>query len=65
MSVPKLFPGDTSIFSIVKNVDALNIDLNNDLKKICEWAIQWKMNFNPDPTKQAQELIFFSERAND
>ena len=27
------------------------------LKKIDEWAFQWKMNFNPDPTKQAQELI--------
>ena len=37
----------------------INIDgLNNDLKKIGEWAFQWKMNFNPDPTKQAQELIF-------
>ena len=21
-------------------------------------AFQWKMNFNPDPTKQAQEVIF-------
>ena len=21
-------------------------------------AVQWKMNFNPDPTKQAQELLF-------
>ena len=27
------------------------------LKKIDEWAFQWKMNFNPDSTKQAQELI--------
>ena len=24
------------------------------LQKISEWALQWKMNFNPDPTKQAQ-----------
>ena len=23
-----------------------------------EWAVQWKMNFNPDPSKQAQELLF-------
>ena len=22
------------------------------LKKIAEWAFQWKMNFNTDPTKQ-------------
>ena len=32
-------------------------NLNNDLNKIKNWAIQWKMNFNPDPTKQAQEVI--------
>ena len=57
-SNPKLFAEDTSLFSVVKNVDGLNIDLNNNLKKIGEWAFQWKMNFNPDPTKQAQEMIF-------
>ena len=57
-SNPKFFADDTSLFSVVKNVDASNIDLNNDLKKIGEWAFQWKMSFNPDPTKQAQELIF-------
>ena len=57
-SNPKLFADDTSLFSVVKNVNASNIDLNNDLKKIGEWAFQWKISFNPDPTKQAQELIF-------
>ena len=25
---------------------------------IGEWAFQWKMSFNPDRTKQAQELTF-------
>ena len=25
---------------------------------IHNWAFQWKLNFNPDPTKQAQEVIF-------
>ena len=57
-SNPKLFADDTSLFSVIKNVDASNIDLNNNLKKIGEWAFQWKMSFNPDPTKQAQEPIF-------
>ena len=33
-------------------------NLNNDLNKIKNWVIQWKMNFNPDPSKQAQEVIF-------
>ena len=50
-SNPKLFADDTSLFSVVKSVDASNIDLNNDLKEIGEWAFQWKMIFNPDPTK--------------
>ena len=57
-SKPKLFADDTSLFFVVKNVDVSNIGLNNDLKKIGEWALQWKMSFNPDPNKQAQELIF-------
>ena len=57
-SNPNLFADDTSLFSVVKNVNASNIDLNNDLKKIGEWGFQWKMSFNPDPNKQAQELIF-------
>ena len=34
------------------------IKLNNNLNKIRNWAIQWKMNFNPDPSKLAQEVIF-------
>ena len=25
---------------------------------IHNWVFQWKMNFNPDPTKQSQEVIF-------
>ena len=31
---PKLFAADTSLFSVFKNVDASNIDLNSDLKKM-------------------------------
>ena len=32
--------------------------LNDDLSRISEWAHRWKMLFNPDITKQAQEVIF-------
>ena len=32
-------------------------NLNSDLSKINTWASQWKINFNPDPNKQAQEFI--------
>ena len=54
----KLLADDTSLFSLVRNItDSANL-LNSDLSKINEWALQWKMSFNPDPTKQAQEIIF-------
>ena len=33
-------------------------NLNKDLERIIKWATQWKMNFNPDTTKQGQEVIF-------
>ena len=32
--------------------------LNSDLKKINDQAFQWKMTFNPDRRKQAQEITF-------
>ena len=54
----KLFADDTSLFSIVSDpLETANI-LNEDLDKIRGWAEQWKMAFNPDPTKQAQEVVF-------
>ena len=34
------------------------INLNNDLNKFKNWAIQLKMNFNSDSSKQVQEVIF-------
>ena len=33
-------------------------DLNHDLELISQWAFQWKMTFNPDPNKQATEILF-------
>ena len=46
----KLFADDTSLFSVVHNItDSANL-LNSDLCRINEWALQWKMSFNPDPT---------------
>ena len=54
----KLFADDTSIFSIVNDINVSTEEINNDLKGISEWAYQWKMMFNPDLTKQAQEVIF-------
>ena len=57
-AIVELFADDTSLFSVVHNItDSVDL-LNSDLSKINEWALQWKMSFNPDPVKQAQEIIF-------
>ena len=36
----------------------LLMKLNQDLQTITSWATQWKMSFNPDPNKQATEVLF-------
>ena len=54
---PKLFADDTSLFSVIHNINSAASHLNSDLMKISNLAIQWKMRFNPDPNKQAQEVI--------
>ena len=58
VSVSKLFADDTSIFSTVRDITKSSMDLNQDLNTIKKWAFQWKMDFNPDPNKQATEVIF-------
>ena len=54
----KLFADNTSLFSVVRDTQTSANDLNKDLKIINNWAFQWKMNFNSDPTKQTHEVIF-------
>ena len=55
---PKLFADDKSLLSTVKVHKRKANNLNSDQKEINKWAFQWKMNFNPDPTKQVQKVIF-------
>ena len=50
----KLFADDTTVYNI--NISTSN--LNSDLHKASESVFKWKMSFNPDSTKQAQEVIF-------
>ena len=52
------FANDTSLFSVVHNRDSSAAELNNYLVKIGHWAQEWKMSFNPDPSKQVQEAVF-------
>ena len=62
LSNPKLFADDTSIFSEVKDHLNSSNKLNEDLSKSSQWAYQWKMSFNPDLSKPAQEVIFSSKK---
>ena len=54
----KLFADDTSLFSVVHEISTSESNINNDLMLISKWTFQWKMSFNPDLSKQAQEIIF-------
>ena len=54
----KLFADDRSLFTIVKDKNESANTLNNDLMLISKWAYNWKMPFNPDLSKPAQEVLF-------
>ena len=54
----KPFADGTYLFSVVHDINTSASALNEALEKISNWAFQWKMNFNLDPNKQAQEIIF-------
>ena len=60
----KFFADDTSLFSIVSDPNTSATELNHDLELINKWADQWKMCFNPDPTKLAEEILFSQKRKN-
>ena len=57
----KLFADDASLFLRVRDVAMCHQVIKKDLKTISAWAHQWKMKFNPDITKQAIEVVFFSQ----
>ena len=46
----KLYADDTSLFSVTQNINSTTAD--------CNWALQWKINFDFDPNKQAQVVSF-------
>ena len=43
---------------VINDPNAGAKQLCEDLGNIEEWPFQWKMGFNPDPSKQAQEVVF-------
>ena len=63
-SEEKLYADDTSVFTVVYDVEIAADQLNRDLEIISNWAHQWKMQFNPDKNKQAEAVahppVFFN-----
>ena len=60
-STCKFFAEDTSLFSHVFDKYKSQSELNKDLQVKSNWAFQWKMQFNPYPNKQAQEVHFWKK----
>ena len=50
------------LFFIIKDPTTSDDELNHDLQNITEWAHQWKLEFNPDPSKQATDLLFSQKK---
>ena len=53
-----LFGDNSSIFTVVNGINDTQGKIEKDLSSINIWVYQWEMIFNPDITKQAEEVIF-------
>ena len=49
--IARLFADDTSLMYFGENIDAMQLEINNDLGKLNEWAKTWLVDFNPKKTK--------------
>ena len=47
----ELIGDDTSLFSVVHDINTSASDLNEDLAEIGNWVFKCKMTFNPDTKK--------------
>ena len=56
------FANNTSLFSIVQDINESAKYLNLDLSVSSQWAYQWKMLFSLDPKKPVHEVIFSSKK---
>ena len=53
---PKLFD-DVSLNAVMYDNNTCINHVNNDLKRLYDGSVKWKMVFNPDPTKPANKVI--------
>ena len=61
-SEANLFADDTSLSTVVYDVDIGADQLNRNFEIMSNWAHQWKMQFNPDKKKQAVQVIFCQKK---
>jgi hypothetical protein len=54
----RIFADDTSLFVIVDDPVTAHEVLSHDLGLVEDWSYQWRMSFNPDPSKPPIEIIF-------
>ena len=47
----RIYADDTSLFSVVHDPQLSSNIINSDLSLIKMWAHQWKVSFNPEPSK--------------
>ena len=40
------------------NKDLSTKNMKDNLINLCHWFVKWKMVFNPDPNKPAEEVVF-------
>ena len=61
-SETKLFADDTSLFTVVYDVDIAADQLNKDLKVISNWVHQWKMQFKISTRTNRQFKLSFPRK---
>ena len=54
----RIFADDTSLFVVVNDPQTSLEILDHDLRLVEAWAKQWRMSFNPDPSKPPIEVVF-------
>ena len=54
----KFLASNMSLFSVVNQIHISAAALSQEQNAITNWTFQWKMIFNPDLSKQVQEIIF-------
>ena len=60
----KRFADNTSLFSVVNDIQSSAATLRNDLTVISNWTFQWKMIFNPDLTCKCKRWFAVEELRN-